>query len=899
MDLKSVIRDAFDAAGLHPAEAVIEELAEHAADLERDALANGLSAPAARRVLDEHIAVWVRDTPRRPPSVERHIAGAPAAGRIAWLASDVRYALRMFARQPAPATVGVATIALAIAAVAVMSALVWRVAYQPLPWPESDRLVRIYEGRRGGSAAFGQFGAIVTNGSYLAWQQSPSTIEGIGAWSHGERTLSGDGPAERVVTTSVSPSLLAILRAGPAAGRVFREGDTLPASPPVAVISDVFWRQRLGGRRDVVGSVVRLDGEPVTIVGVMPPGFAFPDSRTLVWLPLRVPPTVTPGSRSGNIRMFNAMARLAPGVSIEQAAAEAVARAQAAPQAGPVALAVFGSDGPAEMRLVPALDDQVGEIRPALLVLLAAVGLLLLASAGNVANVQLARSMARRRELAIRAALGAAPGRLAAQLLVESLTLGIIGGLAGLGLAVMAAAALPAILPADFPRLDQIAMDWRGAIAAMAGALLAGGVAGLIPAWHARRSLTAGALAEDGQSAVGLSHGSAAGRIRTAVMAAQVAIATVLLVGSTLLGRSFIALLETDRGFDTRQVLTAALPVPNDPDGTRRRSILDRTVERLEGIPGVAAVGYTSILPLSDSESMRAFEMPGPDGQPRTVRTSFRIVSSGYFKAMGMRATSGRVIGRVDTSSSRPVCVVNEAFVRAYLDASPLDTDIPVARDNEAGFTLVGVVADVRSGDATPVGPELFVAQEQWPDKGIGGDPMIAVRTVGASVELAPLLRSIVADIDPTLAVSRIATMEERVAEQLAKPRLYSMLMTVFAVLAVSIAAVGLFGVLSFSVAQRARELAVRSALGASPGALLRLVLRHGVAVTLSGVGLGVFASLALVGTLRQWLYGLTGTEPVTYVGVGLLMLAVAVAACAAPALRAARLDPLVVLKRG
>ena len=893
MDWKTRIREAFAAAGKSPAESVIEELAEHASDLERETAQNG----AGTSRIEEHIAVWVRDTPHR---TERRSLGETRAGVVRWLAGDVNDALRMLARQPAAAAVGVLTIAMAIAAVAVMAVLVWRVLYQPLPWPESDRLVRIYEGRRGGASTFGQFGAIMTNGSYLAWQPSAATIEGIGAWARGERTLTGVGPAERITTASLTPSLFAVLRVPPAAGRAFSDGDTPPGAPPVAVISDVFWRQRLGARPDVVGSVLRLDGEPVTVVGVMPARFAFPDSQTAFWLPLHVPPTVTPGSQSGNIKMFNVMARLKPGVTVDQAAAEAAARAQAAPHAGPVAMAVFGSDGPVEMRVTPALDDEIGDIKPALLVLLAAVVLLLVASAANVANVQMSRALARRRELAIRAALGAGARRLAAHLLIESVVVGAIGGLVGLGLAVLVVTGLPVWLPDDFPRLDQIAMDWRGAATALLAALLAGLLAGLLPAWHARRSLSAAALTEDGQSAIGLAHGSAAARLRTAVMAFQVAVATVLLAGSTLLGRSFFALLDADRGFDTRYVLSAELPLTGDTTSARRQAVLDAVVARIEGIPGVIAAGYTSILPLTGSESIQAFEMRGRQGQPVVVRTSFRVVSVGYMKALGMRVREGRLFNRHDTSTSPRVAVVNCAFAQEYLDESPLDSEIP-GTDGETPppFRVVGVVDNVRSADGTAVGPEMFVAQPQWTEDRIGGEPVLAVRTVGAPHEIAPVLRSIVAEVDPTLAVGRIATMEDRVVELLARPRLYSALMAAFAVLALSIASVGLFGVLSFSVAQRSRELAVRSALGASPGTLLRLVLSQGMAVTLAGVVIGVIVSLALVGTLRQWLYGLTGTEPLTYVAVAALMLAVASAACAAPALRAARLDPLVVLKRG
>lgn len=892
MDWKTRIREAFAAAGKCPAESVIEELAEHASDLEREAAQNG----AGTSRIEEHLAVWVRDTPHR---MKRQSPEETRAGVVRWLAGDLSYALRMLARQPAVPAVAVLTIAMAIAAVAVMAVLVWRVLYQPLPWPEADRLVRIYEGRRGGASTFGQFGAIVTNGSYLAWQQSPATLEGIGAWSRGEHTLSGVAPAERIATASLSPSLFAVLRVPPAAGRVFSDSDTPPGAPPVAVISDVFWRQRLGARPDVVGSVLRLDGEPVTIVGVMPARFVFPDSQTVLWLPLHVPPTVTPGSQSGNIKMFNVMARLKPRATVDQAAAEATARAQAAPHAGPVAMAVFGSDGPVEMRVIPALDDEIGDIKPALLVLLAAVVLLLVASAANVANVQLSRSLARRRELAIRAALGADASRLAAHLLIESVVVGAIGGLVGLGLAVLVVTGLPVWLPDDFPRLDQIAMDWRGAATALLAALLAGLLAGLLPAWHARRSLSAAALTEDGQSAIGLAHGSAAARLRTAVMAFQVAVATVLLAGSTLLGRSFFALLDADRGFDTRYVLSAELPLTGDATSARRQAVLDAVVARIEGVPGVIAAGYTSILPLSGSESIQAFEMRGRKGQPVVVRTSLRVVSVGYMKALGMRVLEGQLFNRHDTSTSRRVAVVNRAFAQEYFDESPLGSEIPgTDGDNPSPFRVFGVVDTVRSADGTPVGPEMFVAQPQWTDR-IGGHPVLAVRTVGAPHEIAPIVRSIVAEVDPTLAVGRIATMEDRLVALLARPRLYSALMAAFAVLALSIASVGLFGVLSFSVAQRSRELAVRSALGASPGALLRLVLSQGMAVTLAGVVLGVILSLALAGTLRQWLYGLTGTEPLTYVAVAALMLAVAGAACAAPALRAARLDPLVVLKRG
>jgi predicted permease len=900
MNWTARVRDAFERSGRPADDGVVEELAEHAADIERDAMKSGADAARAIRRVEAQIESWVREVPARRPATPRRPGPPPAGATLAAsLGRDAAHALRVLVRQPGPSSVGVLTIGLAIGAVAVMATLVWRVLYQPLPWAEPDRLVRVYESRRGGAAAFGQFGQIMTNGSYLAWRARAATIEGIAAWNPNERTLDGIGPAERLRTSSVTPSLFAVLRAAPILGRPFRDADAPLGAEPVAIVSEAFWRQRLGAAPDVVGRVVRLDAQPFTIVGVMGHGFVFPDPTTSVWIPMHVPPTVTPGSSNGNIRMFNALARLKPGVTIEQAAAEAVARASAAPQVGPVSIAIFGSNGPVEMRMISALEDQIREIRPALLVLLAAVGLLLVASAGNVANVQLARALARRRELAIRSALGADGRQIARQLLIESAVLGAAGGVVGLGLAAAMIAILPAWLPEDFPRISEIAMDWRGGLLSLAAAVAAGAAAGVLPAWHARRALTVQALAEDGQSAVGLGRRSHAARARAVVMTVQVAIATVLLAGSALLGRSFLGLLDADRGFDTAQVLTAELPIPNDADGSRRRAVLDQVTERLSAVAGVSAAGYTSILPLSGSESMRAFEMPGRDGQNALVRTSFRVVSPGYLKAMGMRVRSGRLLADGDTASSQRVCVVNAAFARAYLDDTPLDAVIPGGDTDRDVFAVVGVVEDVRTADTSPVGPELFVAQAQWTNRNIGGHPVIAVRSIGSPVELAPVVRSLVAGIDPTLALGRVATMEERVVELLARPRLYSALLSAFAALALAIAAVGLFGVLSFSVAQRSRELAVRSALGASPGSLLQLVMRQGLLVTAAGVVVGIAASLALVGGLRRWLYGITGTEPATYIAVAAFMLAVAAVACLAPAVRAARMDPLTVLRRG
>lgn len=892
------IREAFETAGRQLDDAVLDELADHVADLEAELLRQGAEPVALEREVDRQIDAWVNEAPaRRSRPAPFPEPSAPATSMVIALLRDARYAVRLLSRHPAPFAVGATTIALGIAAVTVMANLVWGVLYQPLPWPAADRLVRVYESRQGGSG-FGQFGGIVTNGTYLAWQQDPATIEAIGAWSDDERTLTGLGRAERVRSVNVTPSLFDVLGSAPLLGRRFRESDTPDGAGRVAIVSHAFWQQRLGGRSDIIGQTLRLDGEPVTIVGVMGAAFAFPDAGTPLWQPLRVPPTVTPGSRDGNIKMFSAMARLKPTVTLAQAAAEATARAQAAPHAGPVAVAVFGSDGPAIMTLVAALDDATRDVKPALLVLLAAVVLLLAASMANVANVQLARATSRRRELAIRSALGASRGQLARQLVAEGLVVGLAGGICGLLLATAVAASLPAWLPADFPRVDQVRMNWHGAAAALLAALGAGLCAGAVPAWHNRGVVASQALAEDGRAPTGLGLRSNAARARAVIMTAQVAIATVLLVGAALLLQSFAALMRADRGFDTTRVLTAELPLTGDAV-TRRRDLLDSVIERIRIVPGVVAAGYTNILPLTGSESMRVFDMQRPAGDWVRVRASFRVVSGEYLSALGMRLRRGRLFNNGDTAAARAVAVVNAAFAEQYLADGAVGAVVPLGSDQRLDWEIVGVVANVRSADTSPVGPEMFVPAAQWPDDRPGGDPVVAVRTLGPPTDLAPILRSIVADIDPTLALGTVATMEDRVVQLLARPRLYSAMLAGFAATALAIASVGLFGVLSFSVAQRSRELAVRSALGASPASLLRLVLRQGLRLTSAGLCVGMALSLALSGSLGHQLYGVNAREPVTYALVGLFLLVISALACVAPAVRAARLEPLEALKRG
>jgi putative ABC transport system permease protein len=827
---------------------------------------------------------------------------APPPARTTWftgLDHDVRYGLRVLARQPGPTMVGATTIALSIAAVTLVTSIVWSVLLKPLPWTEADQLVRVYEGARGGSQGFGQFGPIFTNSTYLVWQDQPATVVGLAAWRSHEVTLTGEGTAERLRIATVTASLAPLLRVEPLVGRWFESSDEPPSAPRRVVISHGLWMERFGGSHDAIGQALRFDGDTYTILGVMPQGFAFPDRHARAWRPLHVPPVVHDGLSGARLTMFSALARLKDGATPAQAAAEATARGRAMPGAGLTTMALFGSDGPLEVTAVRVREWTTREVRPALLALLAAVGLLLLTSAANVANLQLARATVRRREIAIRAALGAGTPRIARQLLIENVLLGLLGGVAGVLLAAGLHGTLPAILPADFPRLEEIALDWRAAVVAFGASAGAGLLTGLLPAFQARRLNLTGALADDAPSRAG---GSGAVRLaRAGVMAAQVASAIVLLVGAALLTRSFVAQLGADRGFDASNVLTAALPIPRADDSRERRNaLLEAIVERVQGVPGVSAAGFTSILPLTGSESMRAHAMPGRHpGDPPVVnvRFSFRVVSPAYFAVMGMRIAQGRGLTETDSATSRPVAVVNRAFARAYLDDTSLGQVLPVGTDTHPDWEIVGIVEDVRP-DLGAASPELFVSHRQWPEMD-GGDPIIVVRTAGRPADLAPVLRAIVRDLDPSLALSSVRTMAERLDGELAKPRLYSVVLVTFGALALAIAGVGLFGVLSYAVAQRSRELAIRTALGAAPRHVVSLVLRQGLVFTGTGVVAGFAACVLMARLISDLLYGVTAVDHWSYLLAAGLVAAVALLACAVPARRAARADPAVVLRDG
>jgi putative ABC transport system permease protein len=894
-----------------PDDDVLEELAQHAASIHEAARAEGCSADEATVRVDAQIAAWSRDasilarrhrhTSTPPPPPARLSSGlGPLAS--SWF-SDIRHAVRLLAREPAYALLVIGTMALGISAVTVLLGVAYGVLLKPLPWADSDRVVRVVESRQGGAP---RVAGTVSNGTYLAWRERSQTIEEVGGWMSNTMTLTGAGEPERLAVARSTPSLFSVLDAHPALGRLLVRDDE--AAKNAVLLSHGLWRDRFGSRSDIIGRTITLDRTPYVVVGVMPGDFTFPDRESRAWIPFAVPAVVgEEGAR--RMAIFRALARLRPGVTPAQAAAEATSRARSAPDPGLAAVALFGSSGPADVSIVPALEAMTADIRPAITLLLAAGALLLATAIGNVASLQLARATRRRREFAIRSAIGAGSARLGRQVAVESIVLGLAGGVTALGFARVMLMALPRIVPADFPRLDAIALDAPVLVLALAASVASGAACAFLPALQARRVNLVESLAEDSLAPVGGGMRSPTARTRALIMVGQVAVACVLLVGAALLARSLVSLQRADRGYDPANLLTGRIPLPSTYPLERRNQLLEAIVQRLGGVAGVEHAAYANAAPLISTGGYAAFTMRSPRRADAeiSVEAAQRVVSPDYFKALRLRVTEGRPLTDEDTAGSRPVIVVNRSFAERYLGERPVGARIPWhgprgglrLRNDAQGWEVVGIVEDVRQGAVdAPRQPEIIAAYAQVEPETIRAfDPIVIVRTAGDPAKLVRVLGDLVREQDGSLALDSVMSMEERIATSLERPRTYAALVGGFAVFAVLIAAVGLFGVLAYTVTLRSREIGVRSALGASPRAIVLLVLRQAAWVTSAGLAAGLAAAYAAGKSIAAFLYGVRPHDPVSFAAVAALLLVVAALASIVPARRAASVDPLTVLK--
>jgi putative ABC transport system permease protein len=601
------------------------------------------------------------------------------------------------------------------------------------------------------------------------------------------------------------------------------------------------------------------------------------------------------------------MARIRPGVTGDQVAAEATARALTGADISSAGLAVFGSTGAITVTAAPALDVATREVRPAIRVLFAAVIFLLATAVASVVTVLLARATRRRREMTVRAVLGAGAARLTRQWLIESLLIGVAGGALGLLDAAILLRALPSVVPADFPRLADVAFDWRVASFAVAVTLLSSLVCGLVPSAQTRRLDLVQSLSEDGLAPIGGSSRTPIARTRAALMVAQVAVACVLLVGAGLLGRSLLALIRIDRGYDPANLLTTRLSLPQRSTFGQVADGLQRIQQRLAQVPDVAHAGFGNGLPLVSAGGLSGFTIPSSrDPSIRVqVQSLHRTVSPSYFSAMKLRLVSGRLLSDSDTATSQPVLVVNRSFAAQYLANNPIGQQLPYATYNRKNWEVVGIVEDMKQEGVEVAGftsipqttqPEMFSSYRQLESMFVP-NVMLVLRTTGDPAALAPTVRTIVREEAPSLVVDSVMTMEDRLMSSLARPRTYAFVLGGFALFALAIAAVGLFGVLSYGVAQRTREIGVRTALGARTADVVALVVRQGMVMTAAGLVIGLGSAALAVRWLSTVLYGVNPHDPATFLTVATALAAVAAIACAAPARRAARIDPLKALR--
>lgn len=888
---------------------VVEELAQHAESAYDELRADGFSETEALARVDRLIDGWRADPRSLQRIVRRSAVVVPtsasrsiASGAVA----DAMYGLRLLRSKPGYAAVTILTIALGVGAVTTLFSVAYGVLRRPLPWGNTERLVRLSETRGGNE---GRVPGTMMNGSYLAWAEAPQTLDAIGYYSgENDATLTGAGEPTRIAVSRATPSTIELLGVGPIRGRIFdaADGRSRNDQPSVVLISYPLWEERLGLREDIVGQPIVLDGIQHTIVGVMPREFRFPSAGVRAWIAWQAPPVDNPGgTKTGTI--MRAIGRLKPGVTPAQAAAEGTARAAAAPDAGPVALALFGAKDPIRITVTDAMQAAASDVRPAIVLLLIASFLLFATAIANVANMQLARATARHRELTIRAALGAGTGRLARQLLIENAIVAVLGSAVGLLLTFGLHAALPSLLPAAFPRVDAITIDGRVLAFTLLLSVLASVVCGVLPLLHVGRLEIARALGESSAASAGHGRGRLS-TVRAMIVASQVAVTCVLVIGGVLLARSFSAQVNADRGYEPANLLTASIPFPTSYTVERKEQVLARVLDRLRQRPGISHAAVSSGLPLGSGGAFWVFQFPSPirGGAEVNVETYRRVVTPEYFDALGIRLRAGRALNDGDGANAPRAVVVNRTFVAKYLDNIPMEralglslgvNAVRVAGARAEAF-IVGVVDDMTQDrpDAPPQ-PEMYVSFAQLPGFNHGTTAWVAARTVDDPITYVEALRTAIREADPTLALDAVMTMDERVGNSLSRPRLYAVLFLGFAAFALVIAATGLFGVLSQSVSQRSRELAVRTALGASRGAVIGAALKQTSVAMIAGVIVGLAASAALSSNLAPFIYGVSTRDALSFGVAPVVLLMAGALACIVPARRVAQTDPVQVLR--
>jgi len=793
---------------------------------------------------------------------------------------DLRYGVRMLLKRPGFTFIAVLTLALGIGANTAIFSVINGVLLRPLPFAEADKLVRVYEKR----LKLGRQRNAVSAPDFIDWRSQNRVFEDIAAYAPWSTNLTGGDEPMRLAGTVTSASLFSVLGVRPQLGRTFLAEEDQPNGDRVVILSHGLWQRRFGSDTGVVGRSIVLNGASFTVVGVMPAGFEFPSKETELWAPLGLDPSNQEGRGS---HYLDVVARLKPGVTLQQA------QANMETIAGELEKQYQVNTGHG-VNIFPLYEEIVGSVRTALLVLLGAVGLVLLIACANVANLLLVRTVARQKEIAIRTTLGASRRRIIQQLLTESILLGVLGGALGLLLAVWGTDLLINISPSNMPRMSEITIDYRVLGFTFAISLLTGVIFGLLPALQALRFNINESLKSEGRGVVGSSSRS---RARSVLIVTEIALALVLLVGAGLLIKSFKRLGEVDPGFKPDNVMTMQLSLPRAKYGKpeQQSAFIQQVLERIEAVPGVGSVSMVAAPPFSGFTASRYFQIEGRPPRPagEGFNAGYNSASPNYFQTLGIPLRRGRDFTRQDVMGTPEVVIINEAMARRFWpDEDAIGGRLRIGED--AWRTVVGVVGDVRhTGLDEEPKPEMFYPYLQSPLSFM----TLMVRSATDEKSLRASIQREIRAVDPDLPVYGIKSMEQLISESVSPRRLNMILLTTFAIVALVLAALGIYGVMAYSVSQRTHEIGIRMALGAQRGDVLKMIVGQGLILTLTGIGIGLAASFGLTRLMASLLYGVTATDPLTFIVVALVLGTVALMASFIPARRATRVDPMEALR--
>jgi putative ABC transport system permease protein len=819
--------------------------------------------------------------------IKEQMREARVGHQLETLWQDIRNGLRLLGRNPGFAAVAALTLALGIGANTAIFSVVNAVLLRPLPYAEPERLVTLayYRAKAGFEAAH--------EADFLEWREQAKAFEKVAAHTEMTVDLGGSEPV-RLNAALVSADLFSTLGVGPALGRAFTPDEDKAGAAPVVILSHALWRRRFGSDPQIVGRSIILDGKSHTVIAIMPPGFQFPGEQDL-WTPLAL--DVNRALRGEGILILGVIARLKPGMTLEAARSDLSFFLEGLKQSRPEQYSEV------EVRVARLSEQMVRDVREALLALFGAVVFVLLIACANVANLLLARASTRQKEMAIRAAVGAGRLRLVRQLLTESLTLSLLGGLAGLLAAALGVKLLVKMNPGNIARLDESVVDGRVLVFTCAVAVIVGLLTGALPALRASKTDVNGALKAQNVSGAFVRSGR---RTLPALMIAELALTMVLTIGAGLLIRSFLQMVAVPKGFNPDGVLTLEL-APNLSkypwDGPQREAYFQEFLARVQTLPGIQSAGLTSFLPLAQSSRIAAFHVEDrPPVDPGKMPFVYlNHVSQDYFQTMGMQVLVGRAFSIQDVPMSQRVAIINETMAwRFFANESPIGSRLVLAPDWKDPKMIVGVVGDTRHlGLDHGVDPEVFLPDAQTP----GVSNMLVARVAPGQINRAGLsglsaaIRDHARALDPGEPVYQVVAMNERLSDSFAPRRFQMLLFGAFAALALAIAAVGIYGVVSYAVSRRTHEIGIRMALGATPRDALKMVIRQGMLLALIGVGLGLAGALALTRVMSGLLFNMSATDPTTFVGVALLLVAVALIASYLPARRATKVDPLQALR--